>query len=125
MTDSQQSFPDDEDGAVLASLAESGIDLNRPLEVEFVIDAPSEEAAGKIAEAVRAQGHECNVDYDEGEPDEDGKTDPDDEEFGPSWAIYVAIEMVPEHQRIVDLQRTFTELAQAHGGECDGWGVMT
>ena len=124
MSNSSGAFPDDEDGAVLASLAESGVDLSKPLEIEFIIDAPDEAAANKIAEAVRAAGHACSVEYDEGEPDEDGEIDPDDEEFGPSWAIYVSMEMVAEHARIVQLQQMFTQLAEPHGGACDGWGAM-
>ena len=124
MSNSSGSFPDDEDGAVLASLAEAGVDLSQQLELEFVIDAPHEAAANKIAEAVRAGGHACQVEYDEGEPDEDGEVDADDEEFVPSWAIYVGIEMVPEHARIVQLQQMFTQLAEPHGGACDGWGAM-
>ena len=32
--------------------------------------------------------------------------------------------MVAEHARIGELQNKFSELAQPHGGDCDGWGVM-
>ncbi len=53
MTEQNGAFPDDEDGAVLASLAEAGVDLAQPIEVEFVIDAPDEPAAGRVAAAVR------------------------------------------------------------------------
>jgi len=124
MSNAPGSFPDDEDGAVLASLAEAGVDLSKPIELEFVIDAPDEAAANQVAEAVRAAGHSCQVEYDEGEADEDGDVDPDDEEFGPSWTVYVPIEMVAEHARIVQLQQMFTQLAEPHGGSCDGWGAM-
>jgi hypothetical protein len=32
--------------------------------------------------------------------------------------------MVPEHARIVALQRMLTQLAEPHGGACDGWGAL-
>jgi hypothetical protein len=120
MTEPSGAFPDDEDGAVLASLVAAGVDLSQPIEVEFVIDAPDEQAAAAVAAAVRDAGYDCQVEYDEGEGgDEDQRDD-----FGPSWAIYVPMEMLAEHARIVALQRTFTQLAEPHGGACDGWGAL-
>ena len=119
MTDSNAAFPDDEDGAVLASLAEAGVDLSKPIEVEFVVDAPDEQAAAAVAAAVREAGYDCQVEYDEGEEDDDEAGD-----FGPSWAVYVPMEIVAEHARIVALQRTFSQLAEPHGGACDGWGAL-
>ena len=116
-------IPDDEDGAVLQTLLDAGVDLTRPLQIEFSIDVPDESAANAVAEAIRAADYDCEIDHDEGEPDEDGDADPDDDEFGPSWTIYVPIEMVPEHRRIVDLQAQLNELAAPHGGECDGWST--
>ena len=123
MTEPSGAFPDDEDGAVLASLAEAGVDLSKPMEVEFVVDAPDEQAAAAVAAAVRDAGYDCQVEYDEGE--EDGEEGGGDEDFGPSWAVYVTMEMVADHARIVALQRTFTQLAEPHGGACDGWGALT
>ena len=34
------------------------------------------------------------------------------------------MEIVPEHAQIVALQRLFTQLAEPHGGACDGWGAL-
>ena len=48
----------------------------------------------------------------------------EEDDFGPSWAVYVNMEIVAEHARIVALQRTFTQLAEPHGGACDGWGAL-
>ena len=119
MTEPNGAFPDDEDGAVLASLAEAGVDLSKPIEVEFVVDAPDEQAAAAVAAAVREAGYDCQVEYDEGEEDDD-----EEDDFGPSWAVYVPMEIVAEHAHIVALQRTFTQLAEPHGGACDGWGAL-
>ena len=112
-------FPDDEDGAVLAALAEAGIDLSVPIALEFVIDAPDEAAAAAIAVAARKAGYECHVAYDKGEDYVDGV-----EGFIPSWVVYVTVEEVAEHGRVVALQRTFAQLADPYGGTCDGWGAL-
>ena len=116
-------FPDDADGAVLKSLAEHGIDLTQVLEIEFALTAPDEDGAKKIAAAVKAAGFEPEISYDDGEPDPDGQVR-DEEAFGPSWAVFVAMEMVPEYQRIIDIQAELRALAQPLGGEPDGWGVL-
>ena len=70
---------------------------------------------------MREAGYDCQVQYDEGEEEAD---EADDDAFGPSWAVYVSVEMVAEHARIGALQRTFSQLAEPHGGACDGWGAL-
>ena len=126
-------FPDDDDGAVLKSLAEAGVDLSKPLELEFHVAVPDEESGKMVAAAVQAGGYKCELVFDEGEP-EDGEIEADgashedqdmgDEEFGPMWTVYVMVEMVPEYQRIVDLQVELEGLSKPHGGGSDGWGVL-
>lgn len=120
-----QSFPDDEDGQVLANLAEYGIDMTQPLEIEFAVAVPDEAAADATLEAmVKAGYNDARIEFDEGEPDEEGEIDPDDEEFGPSWTIYTSIHMVPEHAEILRIQAELDQLARPHGGGADGWGVL-
>ena len=115
------SFPDDDDGAVLKSLAEAGVDLAQPLEIEFHVAVPDEESGKKIAAAVSAGGYTCELVFDEGEPE---GQEVDEEEIGPMWTVYVTAEMVPEHQRIVEIQAELDEFAKPHGGASDGWGVL-
>ena len=126
-------FPDDDDGAVLKSLAEAGVDLSKPIEIEFHVAVPGEEAGTKVAAAIKAGGYACELVFDEGEP-EDGVTEgdepahedeqPGDDEFGPMWTVYVTVEIVPEHKRIVDIQAELDGFAKPHGGASDGWGVL-
>ena len=128
-------FPDDEDGAVLASLAEAGVDLSKPLEIEFAVAAEDDASAQKIAVAIRAAGYAAEVDHDPGDP-EDGEAeagdaafadldeDEDEAAFGPSWTICVPVELVPEHARIVALQAELDAIASPLGGAADGWGVL-
>jgi hypothetical protein len=117
-------YPDDEDGAVLADLEARGIDMSRPLTIEFAIAAPSEASAIQCLEAVTQGGYDSYIEFDEGEPDDDGLIEPDDEEFGPSWTIFVNIRMVPDYDDIVRVQADLDRLAAAFGGRSDGWGVM-
>lgn len=117
-------YPDDEDGAVLADLAAQGVDMSQPLLIDFQVAAPDQAAADAIGKALRQAGYDIEVVYDEGEPDEDGNIDPDDEEFGPSWTVYVNREMVPEYTEIMRIQGDLDRLARPHGGQSDGWGVM-
>jgi hypothetical protein len=117
-------YPNDDDGAVLADLAAQGIDMSQPLLLDFQVHAPDQAAADAIGKALRQAGYDIEVVYDEGEPDEDGDIDPEDEEFGPSWTVYVNREMVPEYHEIMRIQADLDRLARPHGGKSDGWGAM-
>lgn len=115
----QDEFPNDDDGAALALLAAEGVDLSVPRLIEFTIDAPDADVGERIGAALRDAGHEATLEFDEGEPGEGG--DHDQEEFGPSWTVYVAVEMVPEYSALVDLQAELGRIAGPLGGDCDGW----
>ncbi|MFT7640262.1 MAG: hypothetical protein ACI9G1_002003 [Pirellulaceae bacterium] len=117
-------YPDDEDGAVLKELASQGVDMSQPVSFEFFADAPDEAAAKSIAEALENANYKIEIIYDEGEPDENGVIDPDDKEFGPAWAVFAFVTMVPDHAEIIRIQAEIDELSNPFGGCADGWGVM-
>jgi hypothetical protein len=117
-------FPDDADGEALAALAAEGIDLSQPLVLDFFVAAPDERSALAIAASVKKAGYRAEIDFDEGESDEDGEIDLEDEEFGPSWTVRSTIEMVPDYKRIIQIQSDLDRVAQPHGGKADGWGAM-
>lgn len=117
-------FPDDEDGAALTRLAKAGADLSRPLLLDFAIAARDDASARAIEEALARHGYESHIEYDEGDPDEDGEIDPDDEESGPSWTVCVKVEMIPTHGEVVRVQADLDRIAAPHGGRTDGWGSM-
>ena len=123
-------YPDDADGAVLANLAARGVDMTSPLLIEFAVAAPDEASANAIAKAMRAAGCDTEICFDEGEPDErmnpdeDDELDPDDEEFGPSWTVFANVSMIPEHDDSPGTETELDRIAEPHGGNADGWGVM-
>ena len=118
------SYPDDDDGRVLADLAAHGVDMSQPLQIEFAVDVPDEEAAAQTQQALTAAGYDSQIVYDEGEPDDTGEIDPDDEEFGPSWTVYALVRMRPEYAEIMRIQADLDRLAGPFDGVSDGWGVM-
>jgi hypothetical protein len=117
-------YPDDADGDVLTELAAHGVDMSQPLLIEFAVEAPDDPSAQAIEQALKAHGYETEIDYDEGEPDEDGEFDPDDEEFGPSWTVYANVRMVPEYDEIIRIQAELDRIANPLGGRSDGWGAL-
>lgn len=117
-------YPDDADGEVLAQLAEHGIDMTQPLQLEFMIAADGDESAEAIRQALKKKGYDATIEYDEGEPDEEGNVDADDEEFGPSWTVYVHRRMVPDYDAIIKIQQDLDAVAEPLGGYSDGWGAM-
>ena len=118
-------YPDDADGSVLADLAAMGVDMTQPMEIEFPVAAPDEEAAHAIAKILTDAGYETLVEYDDGEPEDDEEEEDDEEdEYVPGWDVYVTIDMVPDYAEIVRIQAHLSELANPLGGMSDGWGVL-
>lgn len=125
-------YPDDADGSLLAELEAQGVDMTRPLLLEFAVAAPDEAAATAISEALAGAGYQSEIDYDDGEPlegeaDEEALADSDaddEEEFGPSWTVYALVELIPDYDEILRIQGELDSLAEPLGGSADGWGVM-
>jgi Regulator of ribonuclease activity B len=117
-------YPDDADGSVLADLAALGIDMTQPMDIEFPVAAPDEEAANAIASALIAAGYDAQVEYDDGEPEEDDDDNEEDDDFVPGWDVYVSTRMVPDYDEIIRIQADLGRIANPLGGMSDGWGVM-
>jgi hypothetical protein len=117
-------YPDDEDGAVLADLESMGVDMTQPLLFEFPVDAPDEDTANEIHRVMTAAGYDSQIEYDEGELEDDEEDELDDEEFGPAWTVFANVRMVPNYQEILRIQKELDLLVEPLGGAADGWGVM-
>lgn len=102
---SQQNAPDD-DRVVLQQLREAGSDLSKPHQIEFYLYFPTEEAAGKAAEKLEAEGFDGEM-----------RRAPD----LTRWMCLVYQQMVPELSKIAALKRRLAKLAQEFGGDYDGW----
>jgi hypothetical protein len=98
--------------------------MSQPLLIEFQVAVADEASANKTLKAMTKAGYDSHIEYDEGEPDDDGEIDPDDEEFGPSWTVFAHVRMVPEYNEIMRIQAELDRLARPFGGNSDGWGVM-
>ncbi|MDQ3010202.1 MAG: ribonuclease E inhibitor RraB [Acidobacteriota bacterium] len=99
------STPDD-DRVVLQQLREAGSDLSKPHQIEFYLYFPTEEAAGKAAGKLEAEGFEGEM-----------RRAPD----LTRWMCLVTQQMVPELSKIAALKRRLAKLAQESGGDYDGW----
>lgn len=130
-----KTYPNDADGDALRRLAESGVDMSRPRPVDFMVDVEDEAAAQRVLEKLTASGYECEIDFDDGEPDldeDDGDhedldapedIDPDDE-FGPAWTVVASVVIVPDYDEVIKRQRDITAACEPDG-YCDSWGVFS
>jgi len=114
MTRDYQQFPDDENGDVLWQMYEDGNDLSDLHEVEFSIVFKTQELAEKCALHLLQQEQKVSMFQ------EDEQTD-----GANLWIVNIHINMIPEHEDIVDLEEWFTKIAGEFDGEYDGWGCMS
>jgi hypothetical protein len=71
-------YPDDADGAVLAMLAEQGVNMTQPLNIEFAVAVADENVARAVAKAIADEGYDAEIYHDTGEEeDEEGEDDDD------------------------------------------------
>ncbi|WP_055735440.1 MULTISPECIES: ribonuclease E inhibitor RraB [Bacillaceae] len=102
-------FPNDDDGAVLQSLKDSGVDMSKPREVEFILLCPNRRSARKVAKLVELEGYEVDVDEDE-----------EHEEF-----VLVCKKVIHlTHAEIVKHQHDLEEITARYEVKIDGWGAM-
>ncbi|GGI75549.1 ribonuclease E inhibitor RraB [Shewanella gelidii] len=104
-------FPDDDNGKMLAAMAEAGIDLSKPLAVDFFLVFDDQRDAESALEEI------VNSDL-----EADSELNMNDELA--KWELIVGIEMVPEYELLVEQETILHEFAQEFGGQSDGWGVM-
>lgn len=115
-----EDYPNDLDGDVLRMIAEDGNDMTVPMEVDFHVALPTEDAANTVAAAVSELGYEAFVDYDDGEDDEDVT----EEEITEPWTCTCRKEMALKYEDIMAVQAQLDEIARPLGGYSDGWGTF-
>lgn len=104
-------FPDDDNGKMLAAMAESGIDLTKALDVDFFLVFDDQRDAESALEELANSDLEGEVELNLN--DELAK-----------WELIVGINMVPDYDTLVEQESLLHEFAEEFGGQSDGWGVL-
>lgn len=104
-------FPDDENGKMLSTMAESGLDLTQAMDVDFFLVFSDKRDAESALEDLIAQDSSKDVEINFNEELE-------------KWELILAEHMVPEHAAIEKKERQLDKFASEYEGMSDGWGVM-
>jgi hypothetical protein len=101
-------FPNDADGDALRRVAERS-DMSKSMDIDFVVDVPSEAAGKEVARLAAQRGYTSAVEFDE---------------ISQRWTCYCTRRMVPTYDGVVATQKELDELSAAFGGRSDGWGTL-
>jgi hypothetical protein len=96
------------DARVIDQLRAAGADLTQPLPVELFLSFPDERAARRVVGLLAGTGGELRI----------GPSG-----LGGGWSVGIRLPMVITPERIAMLRDRLGSLAEAHGGEVDGWGA--
>ncbi|MGB0894647.1 MAG: ribonuclease E inhibitor RraB [Parashewanella sp.] len=104
-------FPDDDNGKMLAAMADSGIDLSQSMDVDFflVFDA-QRDAETALEDLVKSE--------------KDGDVELLFNEETTKWELIVSINMVPNYDDVIATETELNAFAEEFDGMTDGWGVM-
>ncbi|NTS76842.1 ribonuclease E inhibitor RraB [Catenovulum sp. SM1970] len=107
-------FPDDENGEILAEMAEAGIDFEQTYQVDFFAAFEFEDRANAAIDTVKKltidglKFSEVSV----GKPEEGG-----------GFELVASLSIKLEHAVITAIDEAFTECVESVRGYSDGWGV--
>ncbi|AZG72857.1 ribonuclease E inhibitor RraB [Shewanella livingstonensis] len=104
-------FPDDDNGQMLAAMADAGIDLTQSIEVDFFLVFDDQRDAESALEALS-------------QTDMQGELELNFDEESTKWEVIVCLQMVPEYAALVAKETELNSFAQEFDGISDGWGVM-
>ncbi|QEL13449.1 ribonuclease E inhibitor RraB [Limnoglobus roseus] len=108
-------FPSDENGDVLRSMFESGMDLTAAYDIDFEHIFPDLQSAERMCERTAPLGHH---------PELRELNEPDYTRQGFYYEVRVCVRIVPTHADITRLEQELGHLAESCGGQADGWGVL-
>jgi hypothetical protein len=92
--------------AALDRYRAQGSDLSRPMEIDFFVAAPTQEAADSVARHALALGFATKV-----EPTE-----------ATGWTCYCTKSLIPSYANVRAIEHQLDALARAYGGRADGFG---
>lgn len=114
MTRDYQQFPDNDNGNLLWQMFEDGSDLNEPYEVEFTIVFEQQQHADQCALHLLHQEQKISL-YQEDQQEDQTHL----------WVLNIHINMILEHDDLVDLEEWLGRIAEQFSGRYDGWGCMS
>jgi len=100
-------LPDNATGDALRRILYAGSDLSKPLEMDFFMAVPSEDAGNRVAKMAQQIGFTTKVERDE-ETSE--------------WTCYCTKTIVPDYAEVVKMEETLDAIAKPFGGYIDGFG---
>lgn len=114
----------DSDRVALSQLAERGLNMTRAVEFEFSIHVEDKEMAERVLNLLKASklGSSVEVFFDEGELEDGEGLSRENEEFWPSWTVYISRTMIPSYEAVVGFQKVLADVCQG-AGIPDGWTV--
>jgi hypothetical protein len=118
-----EQYPDDLDGRILTQIAQTGFDMSKPVEFEFFVDSPNEDASMNIEEVLKSGGFTTEVYFDEGELKPGEKMTEENSEYWPSWSVYVYVKMIPNYDKVMFIQEQLDTLSIPFNGKSDGWQI--
>ena len=114
----------DSDRDALSRLAESGVDMTRAVRFEFSIHVENQEMAEHVLGVLKAAklGSSVEAVFDEGELEDGEELGRENEQFWPSWTVYISRTMIPDYEAVVGFQKALAGVCQG-AGTPDGWTV--
>lgn len=99
-------YPKDADGEALRRVAAEGNDMTEPMDIDYIVVTPTEQAAFLAATVVTQRGYSFEISFDEEYQD---------------WICYCTKCMIPDHATIVACQSELDAICKPFGGYSDGW----
>ncbi|WP_133408648.1 ribonuclease E inhibitor RraB [Parashewanella tropica] len=104
-------FPDDDNGQMLAAMAEAGVDLSKSQDIDFfLVFDEQRDAETALEDLVNS--------------DREGEVELLFNEESTKWELIVSIHMMPEYDAIIAAESELHDFAEEYDGISDGWGVM-
>jgi regulator of RNase E activity RraB len=105
--------PDDiPDAVVVENLRDAGSDVTQAHDIDFALYFPDEVRARRVAKTLTSQGFEVEVEFIE-----------EDDDVEAFWSLEATKRMVPDPGEITKVGDALRKIAEADGGEYDGWGA--
>lgn len=115
-------YPDDENGSVLQSMRDAGMDMTREYPVEFWHVFSDQDSAQAMLDEVVTLGIQAEL-FDNSEELEDDDEDAEEIDAGEGFDVLCIVPLVPTHEGITATESKLAALAKRLGGAADGWGV--